>query len=34
VSSLVGDQAAKLDAFDQRGHANRIVALAREENEL
>ena len=31
VEGLVGDQTTKFDAFDQRGHANRIVALIRQQ---
>ena len=33
IERLVGDQRAELDAIDQRGDADRVVALARQELE-
>ena len=33
IERLVGDQRAELDAIDQRGDADRVVALARQEVE-
>ena len=33
VESLVGDQAAKLDALDQRRDADRVEALSRQQDE-
>jgi hypothetical protein len=33
VKSLVGDQAAKFDVFDQRCNADRIEALTGQQNE-
>jgi len=33
VEGLVGDQAAELDALDQRGDADCVEALSRQQNE-
>ncbi len=32
VEGLVGDQTAKMDVFEQRGDANRVVTLARQQD--